>query len=218
LYVIIAAIIGFGIGDTLIFRSIGLIGVSRSYTIGYSYPFFAIALATVFLGEPFLLRYIFGAVIIFLGIVNIVLERNVAFDKSNAKGFILAFAAAISWSIGTTLVALGLRTVNIIQANTIRFPLLFIFLFIFSILRPGESRLNKENLSLLLLSGILGMTIGGIVFLFSIQLIGVARAAPLSSSSPLWAAIMSSLYLKEKITWRVIMSSIMVAAGTYFLF
>ncbi|MCK5626847.1 DMT family transporter, partial [Candidatus Bathyarchaeota archaeon] len=210
LYVIIAAIIGFGIGDTLIFRSIGLIGVSRSYTIGYSYPFFAIALATVFLGEPFLLRYIFGAVIIFFGIVNIVLERNVAFDKSNAKGFILAFAAAISWSIGTTLVALGLRTVNIIQANTIRFPLLFIFLFIFSILRPGESRLNKENLSLLLLSGILGMTIGGIVFLFSIQLIGVARAAPLSSSSPLWAAIMSSLYLKEKITWRVIMSSIMV--------
>jgi DME family drug/metabolite transporter len=218
LYVIIAAIIGFGIGDTLIFRSIGLIGVSRSYTIGYSYPFFAIALATVFLGEPFLLRYIFGAVIIFFGIVNIVLERNVAFDKSNTKGFILAFAAAISWSIGTTLVALGLRTVNIIQANTIRFPLLFIFLFIFSILRPGESRLNKENLSLLLLSGILGMTIGGIVFLFSIQLIGVARAAPLSSSSPLWAAIMSSLYLKEKITWRVIMSSIMVAVGTYFLF
>ena len=91
-------------------------------------------------------------------------------------------------------------------------------IFIFSILRPGESRLNKENLSLFLLSGILGMTIGGIVFLFSIQLIGVARAAPLSSSSPLWAAIMSSLYLKEKITWRVIMSSIMVAIGTYFLF
>jgi len=218
LYVIIAAIIGFGIGDTLIFRSIGLIGVSRSYTIGYSYPFFAIALATVFLGEPFLLRYIFGAIIIFLGIGNIFLERNVAFDKSNTKGFILAFAAAISWSIGTTLVALGLRTVNIIQANTIRFPLLFIFLFIFSILRPGESKLNKENLSLLLLSGILGMTIGGIVFLFSIQLIGVARAAPLSSSSPLSAAIMSSLYLKEKITWRIIMSSIMVAVGTYFLF
>ncbi|WP_455368491.1 DMT family transporter [[Eubacterium] cellulosolvens] len=218
LYVIIAAIIGFGIGDTLIFRSIGLIGVSRSYTIGYSYPFFAIALATVFLGEPFLLRYMFGAVIIFLGIVNIFLERNVAFNKSNTKGFVIAFVAAMSWSIGTTLVALGLRTINIIQANTIRFPLLFIFLFIISILRPSEKKINKQNLGLLLLSGILGMTIGGIVFLFSIELIGVARAAPLSSSSPLWAAIMSSFYLKEKITWRVIMSSIMVAVGTYFLF
>jgi DME family drug/metabolite transporter len=218
LYVIIAAIIGFGIGDTLIFKSISLFGVSRSYTIGYSYPFFAIALATLFLGEPFLLRYIFGAVIIFFGITNIFLERNVAFDKSNTIGFIIAFAAAISWSIGTTMVALGLRTINIIQANTIRFPLLFIFLFIISILRPSASKLNKQNLGLLLLSGLLGMTIGGIVFLFSIELIGVARAAPLSSSSPLWAAIMSSLYLKEKITLRIIMSSIMVAVGTCFLF
>jgi drug/metabolite transporter (DMT)-like permease len=218
LYVIIAAIIGFGLGDTLLFRSIGLIGVSRSYTIGYSYPFFAIALAIVFLGEPFLFRYTFGTVIIFLAIANIFLERNVAFDKSNSKGFIIAFDAAISWSIGTTLVALGLRNINIIQANTIRFPLLFIFLFIISILRPSNSRLNKENLGLLLLSGILGMTVGGIAFLFSIELIGVARAAPLSSSSPLWAAIMSSLYLKEKISWRIIISSIMVAVGTYFLF
>ena len=218
LYVIIAAIIGFGIGDTLIFKSISLIGVSRSYTIGYSYPFFAIVLAIVFLGEPFLLRYTFGAVIIFLGIANIFLEQNVAFHKSNTKGFIIAFAAAISWSIGTTMVALGLRTINIIQANTIRFPLLLIFLFIISILRPSETKINKKNLGLLLLSGLLGMTIGGMVFLLSIELIGVARAAPLSSSSPLWAAIMSNLYLKEKTSWRIIISSIMVAVGTYFLF
>jgi drug/metabolite transporter (DMT)-like permease len=81
LFVILAAVIGFGIGDTCLFRSIGLIGASRSYTIGYSYPFLAIALATLLLGEPFQLRYMIGATIIFFAITSIFVERNIGVEN-----------------------------------------------------------------------------------------------------------------------------------------
>jgi drug/metabolite transporter (DMT)-like permease len=217
LLVVVAAIIGFGIGDTCLYKGIGLIGLSRSYTIGYSYPFFVMAFAALLLGEPFQAEHIVGTAIIFLAIANIFLEKNISIGETNRKGIIVAFAAAISWSLGTTLVALGLKTIDIIQANTIRFPFLFVILFLISRMRSRGGKWTMRAIFFLLISGLLGMTLGGVVFLFSIKLIGVSRAAPLSSSSPIWASLMSSLFLKEKISWRVIASSIMVAAGTFFL-
>jgi transporter family protein len=218
LLVVAAAIIGFGIGDTCLYKGIGLIGLSRSYTIGYSYPFFVMAFAALLLGEPFQAEHIVGTLIIFLAIANIFLDKNISTGgETNRKGIIVAFAAAISWSLGTTLVALGLKTIDIIQANTIRFPLLFVILFLVSRMQSQGGKWSRRTIFLLLISGLLGMTLGGVVFLFGIKLIGVSRAAPLSSSSPIWASLMSSLFLKEKLSWRVIASSIMVAAGTYFL-
>ncbi len=56
--VIISAIVGYGIADTLLYKSITQIGVSRSYAISYTYPFFTMAFAVIFLSEPFLLKYL----------------------------------------------------------------------------------------------------------------------------------------------------------------
>ncbi|MEM3003783.1 MAG: DMT family transporter [Candidatus Bathyarchaeia archaeon] len=218
LMVIGAALIGFGLGDTCLYWSIGLVGVSRSYTIGYSYPFFVMALATLLLGESLLPKHLVGSALVFAGIAIVFAERDVKMEQVNRrKGLMIAFAAAVLWSIGTTLVAAGLRTVSIIQANTVRFPLLSLVLITASRLQSKNSNLDRRALILLILSGILGMTLAGIVFLFSIQLIGASRAAPLSSSSPVWAAVMSSIFLKEKISPRVITSTLIVVAGTYLL-
>ncbi|MEM3017640.1 MAG: DMT family transporter [Candidatus Bathyarchaeia archaeon] len=218
LMVIGAALIGFGLGDTCLYWSINLVGVSRSYTIGYSYPFFVMALATLLLGESLLLQHLVGSALVFAGIAIVFAERDVKMEQVNRrKGLMIAFAAAVLWSIGTTLVAAGLRTVSIIQANTVRFPLLSLVLITASRLQSKNSNLDRRALILLILSGILGMTLAGIVFLFSIQLIGASRAAPLSSSSPVWAAVMSSIFLKEKISPRVITSTLIVVAGTYLL-
>lgn len=215
--VVLAAIIGFGIGDTCLLRSMALIGVSKSYTVAYSYPFFTMILSTLFLGEQFHLRYLIGTATIFLGIVNISLERGSIHVGKSPVGLLAAFAAALSWSLGILLIAFGLKTMSAIQANTLRFPLLFISMLPVSKIWTKRHLLARRNLILLGASGILGMSLGGVMFLFSVQLIGVSRAAPMSSSSPVWASLMSSLLLNERISRRTIMSSIMVVAGTYFL-
>lgn len=218
LMVIGAALVGFGLGDTCLYRSIGLVGVSRSYTIGYSYPFFVMAFATLLLGETLLPKHLVGSAMVFVGIATIFVDRGVKLEQEGRKkGLALAILTAILWSIGTTLVAIGLRTVSIIQANTMRFPLLSLVLIAASKLQSRRSNLDRRALGLLVLSGVLGMTLAGVVFLLSIQLIGVSRAAPLSSSSPVWAALMSSVFLKEKISLRIAMSTLIVVAGTYLL-
>ena len=217
LFVTLAAIIGFGVGDTLLFKSINLIGVSRSYTIAYTYPLFTIVFAVLFLSEPFLLKYLLGTVMIFIGVVGVSVSSNAEVNRENYRGLLAALATAILWAIGTVLVALGLNEISTILANTVRFPLLFIFLLPVSRFWRKKLRLTKRDWIFLATSGILGMTLGGIAFLFSVQLIGASRATSLSSSSPVLASLMSSFFLKEKVTWRVIASSIMVVLGIYFL-
>lgn len=78
---VLSAIIGYGLGDTRLFRSITLIGVSRSYTIAYTYPLFTIVFATFFFGEPFLRRYLLGALMIFSAVLVLLAAEAVRMRK-----------------------------------------------------------------------------------------------------------------------------------------
>ncbi len=216
-FVIIATIIGMGLGDTCLYKSIILIGVSRSYLIAYTFPFFTMLFGTTILKEPFLPKYLIGAAIIFLGIMNIVFVADRRNGIGNPSGVLIAFIAAILWSTGLILITIGIRHMGIVLANAIRFPFLFIFLFSISRLWESKPTLSKGNLALLAISGTIGMAGGSFAFLLGIKLIGISRAASLCASSPIWASILSSIFLMEKITWRVIASAIMVAVGVYFL-
>lgn len=48
---------------------------------------------------------------------------------------------------------------------------------------------------------------------FSISLIGAARAAPLFSSSPLWATILAIIFLGERPHWVVVLGTLCIVAG-----
>lgn len=216
-FVILAAIVGFGFGDTFLFKSIVLIGVSRAYTISFTSPLFTIILAMIFLNETFLPRYLVGAIFIVISLAIVSLELEEEGQKNiNLRGVIAAIAAALCWAMGTILVTLGLRNIDVLLANAIRFPILALFLFIISEPRK-KRRVSGRDFMLLSISGVIGMVFGGIVFLLSIQLIGASRASPLNASSPVLASIISKAFLKEKVTFRLILSSIFIIIGIYFL-
>jgi drug/metabolite transporter (DMT)-like permease len=215
-FVIMAAIIGYGIGDTCLFKSITLIGVSRAYTIAYTSPLFVLLLSAIFLGEPIYPNYLIGTVIIIAGIVLASTGKGDG-GLRNSTGLLASFAAALLWAIGTIFVAMGLREVDVISANTFRYPFLFLFLFSFSQPWKKKLNLNRRNVALMAVSGALGMVIGGLAFLLSVQMSGAAKATSLSSSSPVWASLMSVLFLKEKLSWKLILSSVVVVVGIYFL-
>ncbi|WP_455277797.1 DMT family transporter [[Eubacterium] cellulosolvens] len=215
--VILAALIGFGIGDSFLYKSITLVGVSRSYIFAQTYPFFTMIFAILFLEEIFHPKYLLGTIIIFLGIIIVITEIRYESKAKNYLGILTALVASIAWSIGLILITIGISKMSVILANTIRFPFLFMFLFVVS--RPWIKKidLKKENLILLFASGILGMTLGGLIFLFGVKYIGVSRATSLGASSPVWASLMSSLFLKEKVTWRILVAAFTVVIGIYFL-
>lgn len=215
--VIFATLIGFGLGDTSLFKSITLIGVSKSYTIAYTFPLFTMFFAIIFLGESFLIKYLIGTIIIIFGIINAFYKKSINHNKENNFGLLAAFITAISWSIAAILITIGIKNISIITANTIRFPLLFGFLIFLT--RPWTKKraFSKKNLYLIAISGILSMALGGIIFLYSIKMIGISRATSLTASSPVWAILLSKPLLKEKISIRILMSALMVIVGTYLL-
>ena len=172
--------------------------------------------SVVFLGEPFLLNHLIGIILTFLSIIVVVTEKGERAQKSS-EGMLLALTTSIVWSVAMTIVAFGLATVSTISANTIRFPFLFLFLAFLSRPWKKKGRISKKNLTLLAISGSLGMAIGGVTFLYSIQLIGVSKATALGASSPFWAALMSALWLKEKVTWRILLAAALIVFGVYFL-
>ncbi len=215
-FVIAAALIGFGIGDTLLLHSITLVGVSRAYTFAYTYPLVAMIIALVFLGEPFYPSHLLGTVLIILSVILILSESTRNTAGVNLKGLLMAFGTALTWAAGVTLMALGLRDISVLLANTLRYPVLSVLLFLTS--KPNRKwNIGRRNLILLLASGGLGMVLGGLAFLYSMSLIGASRATPLSGSSPVWASVMSSIALKEKVSPRLLLSSVIVVVGTYFL-
>ena len=216
--VILAAIIGFGVGDTLLFKSITIIGVSRAYTIVYTSPFFTMILAVALLNEPFIIRYLAGTILIVLAVIVISIDDNDDAGRGiiSLEGIMLALLASLCWAVGTILVAMGVKNISVYLANMIRYSILFLFLLLIS--KPMRKwNITKKNLMLLSASGATGMVIAGITFLLSLKFIGASRATPLSSSSPVWASIMSAVFLKEKVTPRLLLSAIIVTVGTYFL-
>jgi len=215
-YVAIAAIIGYGIGDICLFKSLTLIGVSRSYTIAYTSPLFVMLFASMFLMEPLLPRYLTGTVIIILGIM-LASARDGRNGKGDSMGILMALTTSLLWAIGTIFVAIGLREVDALMANAFRYPILFLFLFTISRPWKRKLKLNRRNLLFMALSGVFGMVLGGVSFLLGVQLAGVSKATSLSSSSPVWASLMSIAFLKEKFSWKIILSSVLVVIGIYFL-
>ena len=215
--VVIATLIGFGMGDTSLFKSITIIGVSKSYTIAYTFPLFTMFFAIIFLDEPFLIKYLIGTIIIIFGIINAFYKEDKNHNKKNNFGLFTALLTAISWSIASILISIGIKNISVITANTIRFPLLFLFLF--SLTRPWTERktFHKENLYLIAISGMLSMALGGIIFLYGVKMIGISRATSLSVSSPVWAIFLSKPLLKEKISTRILISALLVIVGTYLL-
>jgi len=216
--VILAAIIGFGVGDTLLFKSITIIGVSRAYTIVYTSPFFTMILAVVLLNEPFIIKYLVGTILIVLAVIVISIDNNNDADRGiiSLEGIVLALLSSLCWAIGTILVAIGVKNISVYLANMVRYAILFLFLLLIS--KPMRRwNITKKDLVLLSASGATGMVIAGIMFLLSLKFIGASRATPLSSSSPVWASIMSAVFLKEKVTPRLLLSAIIVTVGTYFL-
>jgi len=215
--VIISAIVGYGIADTLLFKAMTQIGVSRAYTISYTYPFFTMTLAVVFLSEPFLLKYLIGTVAIVLAIASISSGVRDRVETIRFQGIVMALATAILYAFGTIAVSIGLRYVGIILANTIRFPIVFLFMLSISSMWKSQAKVTRRDFFLLALSGVIGMTLSSITFLYGIQQIGAERTSSLNASSPIWAALIAVLFLKEKATWKIAASCIMVFAGIYFL-
>jgi drug/metabolite transporter (DMT)-like permease len=76
-----------------------------------------------------------------------------------------------------------------------------------------RKRLSRNVKYLALVSGAWGIGLGGLLFFYSMEFIGTARATAISATYPLFAGFLGTVLLGEKITIQKVVGAVLVVTG-----
>jgi len=227
----LSGIVGLFLGDTMYMTSLALIGVSRAVPISCAYPLFTTLFAVLFLGEQVTSFLLLGTVVIIVGTWLVSQEKT---ESSNVtrnvlfKGVSIALATAIVWSVSITLMNHALELSKIASPidsafaiNTARMSataLAFLALSPFIDRRFRFMKLKRKTWIILALGGIVALGLGWFLLAVSLSQIEASRAVPISSVSPLFATLIGAFLLKEKVTVKIFVGSVLIVLGISMLF
>ena len=219
-----STLVGLVLGDLVYFQSMKLIGLSRAMPLSTTYPFFTMLLALMFLDEQVGWATAGGAVLIAAGGYFLVIPRKTdraeldqAGRKVNLTGVALALTAAVCWSVSTVLLRIGLEGVDIVVANAIRLTVLLTVLSALVFKRGGFGKFwnyGFKSLSIVFLTGIIGMGLGTFAYLVAVQRAGAAKTSILSAMMPLFG-VPFSLFLRERPSIRTVAGTVLTMFGVW---
>ncbi|HFC49606.1 MAG TPA: EamA family transporter, partial [Thermofilum sp.] len=163
-----------------------------------TYPFVAILVGWAFLGSSVSVLDVAGGVLIVLGL------REVVKNSENSKsGSINLKVLAMS---GSTAFLWGINTVVLKYLTSLSDPLILALFrsglataFMLPLVLAHKRTLNSlRHAAAALGAGFTSDTLGVILFLISLQLGELSTASILTSTSPLFSAFLSQVFLKEK--------------------
>jgi len=206
-----------------------LVGVSRAVPVTCVYPLFTMLFATLFFNEQITLFLLMGAILIVVGIWLVSQEGNKSNNvarKTLLKGVFTALATAIVWGVSITLMnnALTLSGDSADTAFVVNTARMSATTLVFLTLSPLIDRqfqfmkLKRKTWIILALAGIIALGLGWFLLALSLTYIQASRAVPISSVSPLFATLIGALFLKEKVTVRIFVGSVLIVLGTSALF
>jgi drug/metabolite transporter (DMT)-like permease len=227
LFLVLSALTGMSVGDTIYIRGLRLINVTLAFPIGQSVtPLLTVVTAALFLGESVTLPFVFGTFLVLLGIYLIVMPEGTVRPsigplEKRGKGIGLILIATLFWTASIAFLKLGLAQTDAFLANGVRLPVSAMALMPFALLErsfPAESKGSKGRLALWgTINGILAFGVGGILFLTAVQHAGAGKTMVLTSCGPLFGLPISILFLKERVTRKILAGTVLVVTGIAFV-
>jgi drug/metabolite transporter (DMT)-like permease len=223
--------IGLVIGDTLYLYGLRSIGVSRAVPLAATYPLFSLLWATLLLHQQVTVAAVVGASVILGGIW--LLSREKIMDSFHFKesvvliGVILSLLTAVVWSVSLSLmdIVVSMPGVETLAANysvvTVRIMFTALFLLVLSPIldrNHGFLRVSKNTLLLLCIGGLVANAAGWLLMNYSFLNIVESQAVPISSTTPLFAALAGFALFHEKMTWNKAVGAAIIVLGTILIF
>jgi len=226
-----SGVIGLGLGDTLYMVSLKLIGVARAVPIACTYPLFNLLLAVFMRRETVTVQVVFGAVAIFFGIWLLTgegekTERRLQ-KEDMVRGVVLALVTAIVWAVSITMVDMAVTLPetgtldSALAVNTFRVSAVAAFLLAsapISDRKFGFLKMPKRTVATLISGGVVALALGWFFLAYSFLHISEAQAVPISSTSPLFAAVAGIFLLHEPVTAKNVAGSIVIVLGVFLIF
>ena len=228
LFLVFSALLGMSVGDTIYIQGLKLIRVSLAFPLAQSVtPLLTVGAAFLFLGEDFTSFFFIGTFLILSGIYFVAVPGGSAlgslgvFPENRGKGIGLVLIASLFWTASIAFLKIGLQNTNPFLANGIRLPVSALALMPFAFFEnavPAESQSSAWRLwGLSAFSGVLAFGVGGALLLTAIQVAGAGKTMVLTSCAPLFGLPISLFFLRERVTLRVLVGTILMVIGVAFI-
>jgi len=233
LWLSISGLVGFALGDLLLFQAFVVVGARVSMLIMSLVPPMTALLGWMILGETLSVQSLAGMVITISGIVLVVMKRENPEPNTNKKnrikfsyplvGILLAVGGAAGQAVGLVLSKYGMKDYDAFAASQIRvmaglvgFTLIFIFMKRWDKLKTGLR--DRKGMQLTLLGSIFGPFLGVSFSLLAVQNTSAGVAATIMAIVPVLIIPPAIILFKERISIREVIGSILAVAGVALLF
>jgi len=233
LWMAASGLVGYVIGDALLFQGFVLVGPRLSFLMMALAPVLGTIMAWVFLHEELSLIEITGIVITMAGIAIVVGEppQTAATEtpqkdrRQYVMGLLFAFGGALGQAGGSLLSKIGLAGgLPAISGNAIRLTAAMILVWILAIFRGQlistyqTVRQNRRIMGYVVIGTIAGPVIGVWLALTSVQLAPLGVVTTLQSLPPIFLIPISYFVFKERITRRMVLGTLIAILGSVLLF
>lgn len=219
----LSGMVGFFIGDLLLFQSYVVIGSRTSQLIMSLAPMITAVIGWFFLNEILSLQSILGIVVSVIGVIIAIagkrLKLNIPF-----KGFLFALGGAIGQALGLVLSKRGIGDYDPLAATQIRaiFGFVSFLILILYLKRMGRVFMALKDftsMKAITVGTIFGPILGVILSLFAIQRTHTGVAMALMALAPVIIIIPSAIMFKEKITAQQVIGAFisMIGAAIFFI-
>ena len=229
----LSGLVGFVIGDLLLFQSYLVIGARIAMLLMALAPPFAALIGWLLLGEVLTPMNWLGMALTLTGIVIVILKRekteeNGTITKKLTSGYsmhgiLLALGGALGQAAGLVLSKKGMGDYDAFSASQIRvltgiagFSVLFFFIKRWP--RVWAALKNQPAMKRITLGAFFGPFLGVSFSLLAVQHTETGIAATLMAIVPVLIIAPSVILFKEKINWKEILGAIITVGGVALFF
>jgi len=222
----LSGIIGFAIGDMLLFRAFVLLGARISMLLMAMVPVFGTLIAWLFLGELLDLKQLFAVALVIAGIVWVVMEQQTREQKGNHYliGIMCGVGGAMGQALGLILSKKGLVDgYSALSGNMIRVFVAACVLWLITFIRgriPATFRKLRDTKGTTTMIGgaFMGPFLGVWLSLVAVQHTYVGIASTLMAMPPIFLIPLSHWFFKEKISIGAIIGTVVAVVGVALIF
>lgn len=224
IWLMLSGIVGFVVGDLLLFQALVVVGSRISMLIMTLAPVFTAILARIILGEELAPSSFFGMLLTISGIVFVVSGKKGEGERKITKyGLSLAVGGAFGQALGLVLSKLGMKDYSAISSTQIRVIAGVIgFSIIFTMLKKWplilSSIKNVSAMKRITTGAFFGPFMGVTFSLLAVQNTNAGVAATLMSLAPVFILVPSRFIFKEKIKFREIAGALIAFSGVAVIF
>lgn len=229
----LSGLVGFVIGDLLLFQAFVVVGARISMLMMSLAPPFAAFVGWLMLGEVLTPKSWLGMAITMVGIVIVILKREKTEQNGSivrkltssysVPGILLALGGALGQAAGLVLSKKGMGSYDAFSASQIRvlagiagFSILFVFMKrwprVWAALKHGSA------MKRITLGAFFGPFLGVSFSLLAVQHTETGIAATLMAIVPVLIILPAVIIFKEKVNWKEILGAVVTVAGVALFF